>query len=538
MPVTRLVRIQSLSLRWIGVPYICAHVLLDYLSYVHPFGAFGITPWNPSTGLSFVLVLAFGRRALPLLFAALVISNLAIRGLPVPTWLAAAESFIVGTGYGLALLGLLQPSVRFDLSLSSVRDVVLLLAVAVGSSVFVALVYVSLLFATDLLPAQDFGIALLRYWVGDMIGIAVITPFGLLFLTRGQLVKPDWETLFQVGSTVALTVWVAAVFSQHHQLQLFYLLFLPVTWIAVRSGIEGVSVALMAIQLGLVIAIVAFPGKSTDVLDFQARMLILSITGLVAGALVSERHFAEVRLRMNQDALAQVARLGSMGELAAAIAHEINQPLSAAGTYTNLVVESLGRERLRDPSSLQLAEKAGVQIDRAADVVRRLRTLVRLGRTDMAPTSVERIVRETLEVVRGNLARHNIELKLEIAGGLPLVMADRLQIEQVLLNLMRNSIDAISDAGIFTRQITVGANCTCPNTVELTVSDTGPGFPATFAGDVPIRLLTTKPDGLGVGLSLCRSIAEAHGGTLSIHTTHRGATVGITLPIAEISGNG
>jgi signal transduction histidine kinase len=512
--------------------------MLDWLSYVHPFGAFGITPWNPSTGLSFILVLVLGRRALPLLFAALLVSNFAIRGLPVPVWLAATESLIVGAGYGLALLSLLHPSVKFDLSLSSVRDLFLLLVAAVASSAAVATVYVSLLVITALLPVQDLGIALLRYWVGDMIGVAVVTPFGLLALTRERLIKLNWESLSQVGSTIALTVWVAAVFAQHHELQLFYLLFLPVTWIAVRSGIEGVSAALMSIQLGLVIAMVVFPGRSIDVLDFQARMLILAVTGLVAGVLVSERRVAEIRLRMNQDALAQVSRLGSMGELAAAIAHEINQPLSAAGTYTGLVAESLRGESLRDQSTLELAQKAAVQIGRAADVVRRLRTLVRLGRTDMVPTSVATIVQETIELVRADLERHDIKLKVEVASDLQLVMADRLQIEQVLLNLIRNSVDAISDAELFTRQIAVRADCIRPDCIELTVSDTGPGFPSTFTGDAPPPLSTTKPDGLGVGLSLCRSIAEAHGGSLSIRTTHRGASVSIALPIAEISRYG
>ena len=142
------------------------------------------------------------------------------------------------------------------------RDLVLLLAASVASSAVVASAYVSLLIATDLLPVQDWTTALLRYWVGDMIGIAVVTPFGLLALTRDRLIKVDWESVLQIGSTISLTVWVVAVFAEHHQLQLFYLLFLPVTWIAVRSGIEGVSVALMSIQLGLVVAIVVFPGRS------------------------------------------------------------------------------------------------------------------------------------------------------------------------------------------------------------------------------------------------------------------------------------
>jgi len=526
-------RLRSLPLLPLGALYTCAHMVLDWLSYVHPFGSFGLTPWNPSTGLGFLMVLLLGTRTLPVFFVALIISNLLIRGMPVPIWVALAESLLVGTGYGTALIALLHPSVRFDPSLSSVRDLFVFLLTLVFSSVAVASAYVSLLFIADLLPAQDVPTALLRYWVGDMIGVTVVTPFGLLAFSREPLVRLEWESVLQIASTMALTIWVAAVFARHHQLQLFYLLFLPVTWIAVRSGVEGVSVALMSIQLGLVLALVVFPGGTIDVLDFQARMLVLAITGLVAGVLVSERRAAEARLRKNQAALAQVSRLGSMGELAAAIAHEINQPLSAASTYTGLVAESLEAERLRDPGTRDLALKAVSQIRRAADVVRRLRTLVRLGRSERVPTSVTTIMGEANDLVRADLDREKIFIKFDLEPDLPLLMADRLQIEQVLLNLIRNAAEAIIAADDGRREIVVQASRSHPGFVELSVIDTGTGFASSFAGDVPFPLSSTKPEGLGIGLSLCRSIAEAHGGALTIRNTGSGARVSISLPVSE-----
>ena len=158
-------RLKPISLLPLAVVYVPSHVLLDWLSYVHPFGAFGITPWNPSTGLGFVLVLLQGTRALPVLFTALLVSNLAIRGMPVPLWMAMLEAIVVGAGYASALLMLLRPSVRFDVSLSSVRDVFLLFAASVASSAIVASTYVWMLIATDLLPVQDLRTSLLRYWV-------------------------------------------------------------------------------------------------------------------------------------------------------------------------------------------------------------------------------------------------------------------------------------------------------------------------------------------------------------------------------------
>jgi two-component system sensor kinase FixL len=112
-------------------------------------------------------------------------------------------------------------------------------------------------------------------------------------------------------------------------------------------------------------------------------------------------------------------------------------------------------------------------------------------------------------------------------------LADRLQVEQVLINLIRNSAEAIAEANCATRQIRIVAERREPQFVRLSVSDSGPGFPPAFGGDAPPPLQTSKPDGLGIGLSLCRSIAEAHGGELSIHNRRDGATVTITLPVAE-----
>jgi two-component system sensor kinase FixL len=525
----------SLRMALIGGVYIAVHLLLDWLSFVHPFGAFGITPWTPSTGLCFVLVLRYGPRTLPVYVAALILANVIVRGLPVPFWVATAEALIRCAAYGLVLVVLLRPSIGFEPSLLSVRDLFLLLLAAVVASAVTAGGYVGLLVATDLLPAQDMqdiSAGLLRCWVGDMIGVAVITPFGLLAMSRAYP-RPRWEVGLLMGSSVALTVWVAVIFAEFDQLQLFYLLFLPLTWIAVRSGIEGVSAALVLIQVGLVIALLFIAGRTVDVLDFQARMLVLAVTGLVAGVLVSERRLAEAQLRMNQNALAHLSRLGSMGELAATIAHEINQPLSAARTYTGLVAESLQAETLRDPSTVQMANKAAVQIGRAADVVRRLRALVRMGRSELVPTSITRIVQEAADLARTDLQPLKVILKVELGSDLPPVMADRLQIEQVLINLIRNSAEAIAGTNCATRQIRIVAERREPRLLHLSVSDSGPGFPAAFGGSAPPPLQTSKPDGLGIGLSLCRSIAEAHGGELWIRSGRDGATVTITLPIAE-----
>jgi two-component system, LuxR family, sensor kinase FixL len=528
--------IRSLALPQIGALYLFGYVLLEAVSYVHPFGAFGITPWNPSTGLSFVLVLLFGRRTLPLLFAAPPLAAIIVRGLWGPVWLTACEALVVGGGYAVTLRLLLIPRLRFDPSLASLRDLSILMGAAVASSAIVATAYVGLLTFAELMPSVDFRTAALRYWVGDMIGIAVVAPFGLLALTRERLVKLDWRAAAQVFA-VALALGAAAASALNHQLQLFYLLFLPITWVAVSTGLEGVSVALVATQIGLFVALQFASERMIDITDLQARMFVLAVTGLVAGTLVTERRRAEEELRQNQAAVARLSRLGSMGELAAAIAHEVNQPLSAAGTYARLVRESLASETLSDPAIIEVAGKTVAQVERAAAVIRRLRALVRLGRSDMTAISLSKIVQEALDLVGPVLERGAIDIDIQLEGDLPPVLADRIQIEQVLVNLLRNSAEAITGSACVQKQILLQAKKIDSLRMEVRVCDSGPGFPEDFRGAIPPIFASNKADGLGVGLSLCRSIAEVHGGTLRVESSEGGAIVSFTLPFAEGPGN-
>jgi two-component system, LuxR family, sensor kinase FixL len=469
---------------------------------------------------------------LPLIFLAPFLSDLIVRGLPLPVWMTALAALISGGWYALALSFLLWPKTRFDPSLPSLRELTILVAAAVVSSAAVALSYAGLLTAASLLSPANFATAALRYWVGDMIGIAILVPFGLLAVTRERLIRLDWQTASQALAIIA-ALGVAATAGRDDRLQLFYLLFLPVTWIAVRSGLEGVSVALVVTQAGLFAALQFTPAQGGDITGLQARMLVLAVTGLVAGALVTERRRVESELRRNQAAIARLSRLGSMGGLAAAIAHEVNQPLSAAGTYSRIVAEGLEAETLSDPSLAATAQKAAAQIERAATVIRRLRALVRLGRSDMSPVCIARVVHEALDLVRPVLERSSIAISVEVENGLPPVMADRIQIEQMLINLLRNAAEAIAGSARPGGRISLEAVKTGPRLLEIRVRDTGPGFPAGLANGEPVLFASSKADGLGVGLSLCRSIAEAHGGRLRVESCTGGALASFTLPIAE-----
>ena len=138
-------RSQSIHPLWASGLYLVAHVMLDWLSFIHPYGAFGITPWNPSTGLGFVFVLRYGPRALPVVFAALMAANWLVRCMPVPLWIAIAEALVRTAVYGAAAAVLLGRRARFDVSLGSIRDLFLLLTTASVSSALIGGAYVGLL---------------------------------------------------------------------------------------------------------------------------------------------------------------------------------------------------------------------------------------------------------------------------------------------------------------------------------------------------------------------------------------------------------
>jgi two-component system, LuxR family, sensor kinase FixL len=516
----------------IGVAYLAGYVFLDWLSFIHPLASFGITPWNPGTGLSFALVLLFGWRMVPYLFLAPMLSDVVNLATPLPIGAALASAAAIGAGYTAASLTLLRPALRFDPELRSLRDLVLLMLVAVISAGLVASSYVAIMIAAALLPGADFPTAALHYWVGDVIGIVVVTPFTLIALTRRTMPDFSLEAALQIGAVAAALALIFGL-AEEQQFQLFYLLFLPIVWMAVRTGLEGVSVGILLTQLGLIAGVELFRNDPQDLMAFQVLMLILSGTGLVAGALVSQSRRAEQQLRLHRESLAQVARLGNLGEMAAAVAHEINQPLAAGGTPARLVNDTL-REGSADPAALAAtAEKAAAQIERAAEVVRRLRALVRLDRSARAPCNIERIIRETVALCRPALDQHHIGVRVSVDSGLPLVAADALQIGQTLLNLMRNAIDAVAETRHAGGMITTEATLNGAGEVEVRVADNGPGFPPDFADNPFLPLTSRKAEGLGIGLPLSRSIIEAHGGRLWLDRHARGGDVHFTLPAAQ-----
>ncbi|WFU15562.1 ATP-binding protein [Bradyrhizobium sp. CB3481] len=529
---TQLVHRMSRSHLAVGLAYIASYVVLDALSYIHPFAVFGVTPWNPQAGLSFALILLLGRQYLPWLFVAQLLADLLVRRLPLPPIAEFSVVLITGLGYGTAALFLTSPRMGFDPTLSSRSAMLWLIGVAVVSIGLVSVGYVLVLLQHGFVTKADLGQVFVRAFVGDLIGVMVFTPFLLIAFTRRQFAAPSWE-MGVLMLIILAAVWGILSLNQPFRFQLFYVLFLPIVWIAVRFGLPGATAGLVVTQIGLIVSIELTTQSTGDVVAYQALMVILAITGLAVGVLVTEQRRTQNQLRLHQDALHRASRVATMGEFAATVAHEITQPLTAIGNYARLAKFAAERS----PPDLEAAAKASteaiVQVDRAGEVVNRLRDFISVGRVETGPAAVSLLIDEALSIFRPDLDRRGIVLVTQLERDLPSVLADALQVEQVILNLVRNAAEALTNAGRNDGRIVIEAAIRPSQMVTISVTDNGPGLDPDLAMQSITAFATTKRDGLGLGLSLSRSIIEAHGGQLHIEGTSRGVCASFTLPIYQ-----
>jgi PAS domain S-box-containing protein len=249
---------------------------------------------------------------------------------------------------------------------------------------------------------------------------------------------------------------------------------------------------------------------------------------------ITERKRAEderERLRQLQSDLARINRVTTMGELTASVAHEIKQPISAAVMDAGTCVEWLARDRPDVEEARHAASRIVQDVTRASQIIDRIRLLFKKGEPQRELIDVNQVIREMIVLLRGEARLYSIAIHTELAADLPIINADRVQLQQVFMNLMLNAIDAVKDmkgAG----ELTIRSQPNPGGQLLISVSDSGAGLPSDQANKIFDAFFTTKPDGTGMGLSISRSIIESHGGRLwASANTGRGATFQFTLPI-------
>jgi PAS domain S-box-containing protein len=290
-----------------------------------------------------------------------------------------------------------------------------------------------------------------------------------------------------------------------------------------------------------------FAGEHVDYADwfvdaFGRRYLAVSYSPLrpdserVEAALIISRDLTEhvlasEALRQTQADLAHVTRVTTMGELTASLAHEVNQPIAAAVTNANTCLRWLSG----DTPNLEEAREAASRIvkdgTRAAEIISRIRLLFKKGTPQRELVDLNEVIREMIVLLRSEATRHTISVRTELATDLAHVMGDRVQLQQVMMNLMINGIDAMKEMD-GTRELAIESRRGEDEQVMVSVSDTGVGLPPQQGNQIFNAFFTTKPHGTGMGLSICRSIVESHGGRLwAADNSPRGAGFHLTLPI-------
>ncbi|MGC1953063.1 MAG: PAS domain-containing protein [Gammaproteobacteria bacterium] len=247
---------------------------------------------------------------------------------------------------------------------------------------------------------------------------------------------------------------------------------------------------------------------------------------------VTERRIAEEQARQRQVELAHVVRLSTLGEMTTTLAHELNQPLGAIANYSQACLRTLKANTDATDVLYGALEQITAQARRAGDIVGRLRMFVRKSDGLRLPTDINTLVTETLQFIETDIRERRVQLRLDLGNALPAVRADAVQIQQVLLNLIRNAIEAMNGVSRDARTLMICTQLANESSLRLRVGDTGPGLDEVAMKRVFESFYTTKPYGVGMGLSISRSIVEAHGGRIWVQTpAGGGAEFNFTLPL-------
>ena len=481
--------------------YVPCYLLLDWVSYIHPLGAFNITPWNPQPALAVVWMLLGGLAYAPMVLATIMLADALIRHMSPLSGVGILAALVLTGGYaGMAYA--LRLILRPPPALASLRQLTGFVAVVAGGSALLAAAFVGLLHAADALDAASAGPGWLRFWVGDAVGVLVTAP--LLLAAADARRRGELRALAARGEAYAQILLVMAALwlifaGLGDPTHYFYLLFPPLIWVAVRGGMAGATAAIAIVQVGVVLGMHYRSLQTLPILELQVLVAVLTLTALCIGAMVEERARAAEDLRRS-------LRLAAAGEMAGAIAHEVNQPLTALANYGRSGQMLLAAGRTAELPAV--IDRILAEAQRASEVVRRLRDFFRQGTTRLEPVPVAQL----LEAVRriGAQAGEAVRLRVNAEPDLPDLLVDRLQIELVLRNLIANAAEANAAAG----DIEVSAGRQDGRHLRIVVTDRGPGIAAGETERIFEPFVSGKPSGMGLGLAVSRAIAEAHGGRL------------------------
>lgn len=500
------------------------------------------TPWNPEAGVAVAAGVLLGWPATPVIFAASLVGGI-FWGPPFPLFWK-----IVSAGlHALLFAGTATyfRSVFLNLREPTTRGILLFLCYACAvTAVSAAGRLIVAVLAYDIAASYLYSYAV-ALSVGNLIGIATVVPIPFIFDSIEKLRRylAEWGPVqwLSAASVFAVSVVVFGL-DEIDQFKFFYLVFLPVIALAVKDGFPGAALGVLLSDVVMIVILLWRDFEPSTATELQVLMLSLSATGLILGAAVTERHrmseqleASHLRLQESQLALLHATRVSLASEMAAALAHELNQPLSAIRNFIRSVRRKLDRQKL-DRHQLRSDIDAAVwQVDSAAGLIKTTRNFLSRGDVRMALLDVKQLIQTAGALVELELRNSRVKLSVDIPDGLPKIAGNASQLQQVVLNLVRNAKEAILEKRSKSGEVSIAVSAVSrPGYLEVSVTDTGPGVSEPLKAMLFKPLTSSKSEGLGLGLSLCSTIVAAHGGELWHDESHRpGARFAFTIPAAS-----
>jgi|GEM_PF-3901215 len=493
-----------------------------------------VVDWNLALGFSLAVVHRDGLHLLGLMAAASLSTAVwdyaADHSALYVIWLGLAPAFVAGVPVFLARSVGQGGGIGF---LRSRWAAVLLFSIPISllAAVFIA---GRQLIGAEILTDQ-FWDAVVRLWVGDLIGIFVIAPLWLLIAElwskrRAGLVAPSWEVASQAVFMTAL-FWAVFVYNADNVREYFYVLSLPLIWISLRHGSRGAAVANTALLAAVMTFIIWFDNGDAQAAQLPARMLVLVTTALVLGMTVDEGRSAARRLRAREQELAAILKSSETSELAGTLAHELSHPLGAIANYSSVIKDKLDAHPGIDPALRDLTAKMRAEVRRATETIQRLREFYRSGSLRLEKVDLGYVVRDAVFLLSSKFETNDISIRFANPLAPTFIAADGIQIHSVIHNLLVNAIDALRGGEGSQKIVSVSVQRIGDKLATVTVEDSGPGIAPDIADHIFEPMATTKKHGLGLGLSMSKSIIVAHGGQIEVdRSAYGGARFTVTLP--------
>jgi len=518
--------------------FVAAYLIVDPINALGPPPPLVLTPWNPALGVCIAAVMQWRRRILPFVLLAPIISQFLVPDAP--------QAPVYGVWIGVLTLIQSAATVTAGQWLSKVvaspllkNRVLAALLVSLPIALLIAGLRVMFLTGAEIVPVVQFAEGVVRVWVGDVIGIFIIMPLCMLLLSLKRARAMDFKRAVEITAQAVLVlaaVWLAFGENPQTASRYFYIVFLPMIWVALRWGMNGAIVLNAFVQTSMVVSLSLAGHDRVDVTLFQAILLVMASSSLTLGIAVDQSRAATQLLRAREGELAASLKVAATGELAGALAHELGHPLGAISNYAAALNHVVAREAHHSREAISIGNKLSREILRATDTLHRLRDFFRSGSLAVERVDIGALAKEAVSLLKDRFENHGISPHIVIQPGTNSVLADRVQVHAVIHNLLINAVDALKLVSIQQRALSVSIHRT-NEAVALAVDDSGLGVSSEVRDHIFEPLTTTKKDGLGLGLSMSRSVIEAHGGRIQLEDSILGgARFVMTLPFKPGQG--